>query len=205
MNLNKLRVCNLRTLLVNCRNCRTVTDCGSGATAEYLARTTSCQNNYISWECLNFHGIHALSNDTTADTILVLNNLDEFPELILVYAALNFPTANLLVESVEELLTSSGTSKASTLIFLTTEVTEVKNTFRGTGERYTHAVEHLYELWSSLNHALYSQLVCQEVTTVYSVIKMLINGIVLTLGVHAGIDTTLGTEGMRTLYWAVRE
>ena len=205
MNLNELRVTNSSALLIYSRYCRTITNSGSGATAKYLTRATSCQNNNISRESLNLHGVHALSYDTTADAILVLNDFDEFPELILGYAALNFPATNLLVQSIQQLLTSSGTSKAGTLILLTTEVTQVKNTLWSTSERYTHTIEHLNELWSSLNHALYSQLVSQEVTAIYGIIKMLINGVMLTLGVHAGIDTALSTEGVRTLYWAVRE
>jgi hypothetical protein len=205
MNLNELRVSNLCALLINCRNCRTITNSGSGATAKYLTRATGCKNNNISLESLDFHGVHALSNDTTANTVLILEDLYEFPELVLGYATLNFPATNLLVKSIEELLTSGGTGKASTLVLLATEVTEVKNAFWSTGERYTHTIKHLNELWSCLNHALNSQLVSQEVTTVYGVIEMLIDGIVLTLGIHAGINTTLCTEGVRTLYWAVRE
>jgi hypothetical protein len=205
MDLNELRVGNLCALLINCRNCRTITNSGSGATAKYLTRATGCQDNNISLEGLDFHGVHALGNDTTANAVLILEDLYEFPELVLGYAALNFPATNLLVKSIEELLASGRTGKAGTLILLTTEVTEVKNALWSTGERYTHAIEHLNELWSCLNHALYSQLVSQEVTTVYGVIEMLINGIVLTLGIHAGINTTLCTEGVRTLYWAVRE
>ena len=40
--------------IINCRNCRTITNSGSGATAKYLTRATGCKNNNISLESLDF-------------------------------------------------------------------------------------------------------------------------------------------------------
>ena len=205
MNLQEFRVADFSALLINSGNCRTVTNRGSRATAIYLARATRCEDDNISRERNDFVGVHVLGNDTTANTVFVLDDFDEFPELIFLNAAFDFPTANLLVESIEELLASRGTSKYRTFILLTTEVTEVEDAFSRTRERYAHAIEHLDEFRSSLNHAFYSQLVSEEITAVYRIIKMLINGVMLAFGIHASIHTTLCTQGMGTFYRAVRE
>ena len=159
MNLQEFGVADFCALLVNSGYSGTIADGGSRAAAIYLARATSSKDYDISGECLNFVGVHVLRNDTAANTVFILDDLDEFPEFIFLYAALNFPTANLLVESVEELLARCGTGKYRTFVLLTTEVAEVKHTFRRTREGHAHAVEHMHELRSCFNHAFNSQLV----------------------------------------------
>ena len=205
MNLQEFGVADFCALLVNSGYSGTIADSGRRAAAIYLARAASSQNYYVSRESHDFVGVHVLGNDTTANAVFVLDDFDEFPELIFLNAAFNFPTANLLVESVEELLARRGTGKYGTFVLLATEVTEVKHAFRRTGERHAHAVKHVHEFRSCLNHAFNSQLVSQEVTAVYRVIEMFIDGVMLTLGVHAGIHAALCTQGMGAFNRAIRE
>ena len=205
MDLQELRVADFCALLVYSRNSRTIADRGSRATTIDLTRAAGCQDDNISREGYDLVGVHILGNDTTANAVLVLDDLDEFPELILLHAALDFPTANLLIKSIQQLLTSRRTGEAGTFILLTTEVTEIEDTFSRTRERYAHAIEHLDELWSSFNHAFYSQLISQEVTAIYGIIEMLINAVVLALRIHAGVDAALCAQRMGAFDRAVRE
>ena len=203
MDLEELRIAEFSTLLVNGRNSRAVADRGSRAAAVYLARATRSEDDNISRERNDLIGVHVLGNDTTADTVFVLDDLDEFPELVLLDAALDFPATDLLIKSIEELLTRRGTGKHRALVLLAAEVTEIQHTFCRTRERHAHAVEHLDELRSCLDHAFDCELVSEEVAAVNRIIEMLIDGIMLTLRIHAGIDAALGTERMGTLYRAI--
>ena len=205
MDLEEFRIAKLSALLVDSRDSRAVADRRSRAAAVNLARAARCEDDDIRRERDNLVGVHVLCDDTAADTLFVLDDLDEFPELILLDAALYFPTANLLIESVEELLARRGAGEDRALVLLAAEVAEVEDTFSRARERHTHAVEHLDELRSSFDHALDSELVSEEVAAVDRIIEVLVDRVVLALRVHAGIDAALGAEGMRTLDRAVRE
>ena len=205
MDLEEFRVAELSALLVNSGNSRTVADRRSRAAAVYLARAARCEDDNVSRERDDLVGVHVLRDDTAADALFVLDDLDEFPELILLDAALYFPTANLLVESVEELLARRGASEDRALVLLAAEVTEVENAFSRARERHAHAVEHLDELRCSFDHALDSELVSEEVAAVDRIIEVLVDRVMLTLRVHAGVDAALCTEGVGTLDRAVRE
>ena len=159
MNLQEFGVTDFCALLVNSGYGRTIADGGSRAAAIYLTGAAGSKDYHISGESHDFVGVHVLRNDTTANAVFILDDFDEFPEFIFLDAALNFPAANLLVESIEELLTRGGAGKYGTLVLLAAEVTEVKHTFRRTRERHAHAVKHLDQLRSCFNHALNSQLV----------------------------------------------
>ena len=106
---------------------------------------------------------------------------------------------NLLIESVQKLLAGSSAGEASSFVFLAAEVTQVQQTFCGTGPGHAHTVEHLDQFRSQFNHTANSLLVSQEVAAVDSIVKMLVNGVVLTFSVHAGVNAALCTNGMRTL------
>ena len=160
MNLQEFGVADFCALLVNSGYGRTIADGGSRAAAIYLTGAAGSKDYHISGESHDFVGVHVLRNDTTANAVLILDDFDEFPEFIFLDAALNFPAANLLVESIEELLARGGAGKYGTLVLLAAEVTEVKHTFRRTRKRHTHAVKHLDQFRSCFNHALNSQLVC---------------------------------------------
>ena len=205
MDLEELRVAELCALLVNGGNRGAVADRGSRAAAIDLARAARCEDDDVSRERDDLHGVHVLCDDAAADAVLVLDDADEFPELILLDAALDFPAADLLVESIEELLARRGARKARALVLLAAEVAEVEDAFCRARERHAHAVEHLDELRSCFDHALDSELVREEVAAVDRVIEMLVDGVMLALRVHAGIDAALGAEGMRTLDRAIGE
>ena len=149
--------------------------------------------------------LDVLRHDTTHDTVFVLDGFDKLPKLIFLDFALYLPTADLLVESIKKLLTGGRTGKASAFVLLTAEIAQVKDTFRRAGERHTHAVKHLYEFGRGLNHALDGDLIRQKVTAVNGVIKVLINAVVLTFGIHTGVDTALSAKGVGAFYRAIRK
>ena len=97
MDLDELRVSQMGAVLVDGGHGGAVADGGSRAAPEDLARAAGGQDDHISREGNNLVGIHILGNDAAHNAILVLDDLDELPELVLLHAALNFPAAHLLI------------------------------------------------------------------------------------------------------------
>ena len=205
MDLQELGVAELRTLLIDGGDGGAVADRRRRAAAVDLARAARREDDDVSGERDDLHRVHVLRDDAAADAVLVLDDADELPELVLFHAALDFPAADLLVERVEELLARRGAGEAGALVLLAAEVAEVENALRRARERHAHAVEHLDELRRGLDHALDSELVGEEVAAVDRVIEMLVDGIMLALRVHAGVDAALGAEGVGALDGAVGE
>ena len=205
MNLQELGVAELSALLVHSGDGGAVADRGCRAAAIYLARAARREDDCVSRERDDLVGVHVLRDDTAADTLLVADDLDELPELVLLHAALDFPATNLLVERVQELLTRRGAREDRALVLLTAEVTEVEHALSRTRERHAHAVEHLDQLRRCLDHALDGELVGEEVAAIYRIIEMLIDGVMLPLRVHAGVDAALRAQGMGAFDRAVGE
>ena len=196
MNLQELRIAELCALLIHSRYCRAVADRGRRAAAIYLTRAACRQNDDIRREGNDLVGIHILCDDSAADTVFILDDPDEFPELILLDAALDFPAANLLVQCIEKLLARRRTGKYRALILLTAEIAQIQHAFCRAGERHAHPVKHLDELRRCFDHALYRKLIGQEVAAIYRIVEVLVDGIMLALRVHAGVDAALRAQGM---------
>ena len=203
MNLDELGVADVCALLIDSGNSRAVADRRSRAATEHLAGAARREDNDVGGERLDLHRVHVLRDDAAADAVLVLDDADEFPELILLDAALDFPTANLLVERIEELLTRRRAGETGALVLLTAEVAKVEVAFRRAREGNAHAVEHLDELRRRLDHALDRDLVSEEVAAVDRIIEVLVNAVMLALRVHAGIDAALRTQRVGALHGAV--
>ena len=203
MDLDELRVADVCALLVDSGNSRAVADRRSRAASEHLAGAARREDDDIGGERLDLHRVHVLRDDAAADAVLVFDDADEFPELVLLDAALDFPAANLLVERVEKLLPRRRAGEAGALVLLSAEVAEVEVAFWRARKGNAHAVEHLDELRSCLDHALDRDLVREEVAAVDRIIEMLINAVMLALRVHAGVDAALRAQRMGALDRAV--
>src|SRR5450631_1819110 len=168
--------------------------------AEDGAAAARGNNNGVGREGAHFHCPEIHRADAAADAVRVEHGREKLPVLVLLHLDFGLVAANLLVERVEKLLASGGSSERSAVIERAAEAAEVEQTFGSAIERNAHAVEQIDDSGSGLAHGLDRWLVREEVATVNRVVEMDPGGIAFALQVLGRVDAALRAHRVRALY-----
>ena len=138
-----------------------------------------------------------LPDATTADSVFIHDRTQEIPVLVLANLILRFPTSNLLVQRVEQLLTRRRASECSTLVQRAAKTSAIDVAFRCAIERDAQAIHQIDDLRRPVGHFLHGRLMVEKVTTVNRIVEVLPLVItLLTRVVVDGVDSTLCTNTM---------
>src|SRR5215813_8569055 len=94
------------------------------------------------------------------------------PSFVFVDPTLNFPSADLFVESVQKLLACRSSSERSTVMERTAKSAKIEQAFARPRERHSHAIEKIDDLRGHVAHSFYRRLICEKVAAVYGVVEM---------------------------------
>ena len=162
--------------------------------------TAGSDNYRISNKILDLHSSQILCYNAFADAVVIEDQVDHFPVLVFGNETENLLMAHLLIQSIKQLLTGGGTGKSGTFILNAAETTQIQQALAGSGKLYTHSVHCIDQTGSILHQTAYRRLVSQKVAAVNSIIKMLVNTVVLTFGIQCRINAALRTDGVRALH-----
>ncbi|MNZ93970.1 hypothetical protein D3C78_1130670 [compost metagenome] len=101
MNLNKLTVRIVYSLLIYRTGGCSCIDYGIRRFAKNNARTTRSQNNSIRSKCNDFHRAQILRGNTAAYSFIVDHSGQKLPGLIFIYETFRFKPANLFIQSIQ--------------------------------------------------------------------------------------------------------
>lgn len=133
----------------------------------------------------------------TAFAFFIQNGFQEIPAFVFLNSAFDFPMTNLLIESVQSWPVVAP-EKQVLLFFWPPKLRRSKRP-SAVRVQVTPMIEHFDQFRSQFNHTANGFLVSQEVAAIDGIVKMLVDGVVLTFGVHAGVNAALRTNRMRTL------
>src|SRR5690606_21115765 len=123
----------------------------------------SCHDNGIRTERTNFHRRHVLGCDPFADACIIKNQSEEFPTFVFCDKPGYFIAANLLVQSVKQLLASCCACESCSVVHRAAETSEVQKAFRCTVEHDAHAVKQTDDFGCSICHRFNRLLVSEEI------------------------------------------
>ncbi|MNZ62537.1 hypothetical protein D3C78_806620 [compost metagenome] len=205
MNLDKLTICVIDPLLIDRAGCRPRVDYRVRCFAKNNTWATRCQNNSIRSECHYFHRTKILCCNAATNAFIIKHCSQELPSLIFGNQTFRFITTNLFIKRIQQLLARCSTSKRSTMMFCSSETTEIKQSFRCAVEHNPHPVHQMNDPWSRLTHRLNRRLICQKVTAIHRIIKMLPRRIAFSFRINRTINSTLCTNGVGPLNRYQRE
>ena len=114
----------------------------------------------------------------------------------------DFPASDLLVQSIEKLLTGGGSSKRSPLVKGPAKASAIDVTFGGSIEGNAQAIHQDDDLRGPVGHLFDRRLVWKEVTAVDRIVEVIPLVVPLLTGLIVdAIDTPLGTDAVGTLHW----
>src|SRR5450631_122197 len=200
MHLNEFAIRVVAALLVECGLRRSRAHHRVGGLAEDGATAAGGNDDGVGGKGANFHGPQIHRTNAAAHARSVEHSRKKLPVLVLLHLAFGLVAANLLVERVEKLLASGGSSERSAVIERAAEAAEVEQTFGSAIERNAHAVEQIDDSGSGLAHGLDRRLVREEVATVNRVVEMDPGGIAFALQVLGRVDAALRAHRVRALY-----
>jgi hypothetical protein len=108
--------------------------------------------------------------------------------------------AHLLVKRVEELLPRRRPRERRPVEEGPAEPTKIEQSLWGSVEGNPHAIEHVDNTRRSVGHPFDRRLVRQEVTAVHGLLEVHLRGVAFALRVHAGVDSPLSADRVRSLH-----
>ena len=199
VNLYHLRVAVPNALLVANANRRTRVDDRIRGFTEDQAISARAHYGGVTREGLDLHRPEILRGDADTCPGGVLDNSQEFPALVFLHEVAVFPSSNLLIERVQQLLPRSRTGVSRAVLQRSAKAPEGKEPFAGPVEGNTHPVEQIYDRGRALRHPHNRWLVIQEVTPGDRVLEVQIGRVPLATQVHRAIDSALGADAMGAL------
>jgi hypothetical protein len=153
----------------------------------------------VGTEGADFHGLKVHGANAAADTGVIEDRGEEGPAFVFLDAAFGFKAADLLVESVEQLLAGSGAGKSGAVIESAAKAAKIEQALGGAVEHHAHAVEQVDDRGSGVAHAFNEGLIGEKVSAVNGVVEMLVGGVAFALEVLGGVDPALGAHRVGTL------
>jgi hypothetical protein len=123
--------------------------------------------------------------------MIVEDERQHLPSLVLRNSLFDFPTSDLFVESVEKLLTSRGSRECRAVMQSSAEPTEVEQAFFRSRERDAHAIEEIDDPGRHVGHPLDGRLIREKIASVNGVVKVFSGRVALALGIHRAVDAAL--------------
>jgi hypothetical protein len=134
----------------------------------------------------------------SSDAFGIEDSGEKLPAFVLLYFSFSLIAANLLVECVEELLSSGGAGKRGAVVKGAAKATEVEQAFGSAVEGHAHAIEQVDDGRCRFAHGFDGRLVGEKVAPVDRVVEMLVSGIAFAFEILGGVDAALRTHRVRT-------
>ncbi len=205
MHLDKLAVGVFRPLLIHRAGRRAGVHHGIGRAVVDNARPAGRQNDGVGPELLNGHGAQILGDDALADAVLVPDDAQELPELILFDLAVHFRPPRLLVQRIQQLLPRRRARIGRPVVLGAAEPPEIQQAFAGAVKHDPHAVQQIDNAGRMVAHMLDRRLVGEKVAAVNRVVQMLIGRIALAFRIDRAVDAALSADRMAALDGNKRE
>ena len=167
-----------------------------GAAAVDDSGTSGRQTNRVGGKCLDLHRPQVERGDPPAGALLVLDEREVFPVLVLAHQAVVLVPAHLLVECVEELLARRGAGERGAVVQRAAEAAEVEQPLAGAVEGHAHPVQQIDDLRSGVAHPLHRRLLGEEIAALQRVLDVDVGVVPFPFGVHRAVDATLGADRM---------
>ncbi len=116
-------------------------DDGVGAFAEDGADAAGGENDRVGRERAQLHRAQVERRDAAGDAFGIEDSGEKLPAFVLLYFSFGLVAANLLVERVEELLSSGGAGKGGAVVERAAEAAEIEQAFGSAVEGHAHAIE----------------------------------------------------------------
>src|SRR5262249_27033340 len=149
----------------------------------------------IGREGTDLHGPQIHGADAATDAIRIEHRAQKFPVLIFLDATFRLVAPDLLIESVEKLLSGGGAGECGAIVESAAEASKIQQSLGGAIEGNAHAVEQINDPGSGVTHGFNRRLVGEKVAAVDGVVKMLPGGVAFAFEVLGGVDTALRTHG----------
>src|SRR5262249_26257119 len=124
----------------------------------------------------------------------------KLPVLIFLDATFRLIAPDLLIESVEKLLSGRRAGECGAIVESAAEAAKIQQSLRGAIEGNSHAVEQIDDPGSSVTHGLDRRRVRQKVAAVDGVVKLLPGSVAFAFEFFGGVDPALRADGMRSLH-----
>jgi hypothetical protein len=149
---------------------------------------------------LDLHGAQIDGDDAAATALLVLDEAQILPVLVLADQALRLVAAHLLVEGVEELLPGRGAGESGAVVERAAEAAEVEEPFAGAVEGHAHAVEQVDDVRRRVAHALDRRLLGEKVASLERVLDVDVGIVALAFGIDGAVDSALRADRVASLH-----
>src|SRR5687767_865110 len=181
MDLNKLSVRVSRTLLITGRHRAAGASHRVRRFTEYKSRSTRRNDHSVCGERFQFERLQIHRNQTAADLMIVEYERKHLPPFVFCDTLLDFPSPHLFIERVEKLLTRRRSGESRAMVQGPAETSEIEQAFFRTSERHSHPVEEVNDFRRHVAHSFDRPLVCEKVSAVHGVVKMLGRRVTLAL------------------------
>src|ERR1700687_5227178 len=131
--------------------------------------------------------------------MVIQDERDHLPVLILLYFAGNLMTPHLFVQRIQKLLSGRGAGERRAMVLGAAKTAKVEQPFRSAREGNSHAIEKINDRRRHLAHRFGGWLIRKKVAAINRVIEMFPGGIAFAFGVNGAIDAALRTNRMRAL------
>src|SRR5882724_6192490 len=139
MNLNKLAVGVVASLLIKRRLSGTSADDGIRGPAENGAVAACGQDDSVGRKGADFHGPQVHGTDAAADVAGIEHGGKKFPVLELLHLAFRFVSSHLLVERVKQLLPGGGAGERGAVVERAAEAAKIEKSLRRAVKGHAHA------------------------------------------------------------------